>query len=270
MTAIKSSQGQVLYLSHGGGPLLLLADPAHQEMVECLQTIAPRLHRPAAIVVISAHWEADQSTLTSGKNPGLIYDYAGFPPESYQLAYPCPGAPALAEAIAARLQGAGVGARLDPGRGFDHGLFVPLKILFPQADIPCVQLSLLRSLDPQEHLRLGQLLRGLDQPELLVIGSGFSFHNMAEFFRAATPEAREKNRAFEEWLLETCTSEHLTERERQHRLLHWEQAPHGRYCHPREEHLLPLHVCYGLAQTACPAPFQLTILGQRSSMYFWP
>ena len=270
MTTTKPWPGQVLFLSHGGGPLPLLADPNHQEMVACLQTIASRLNRPAAIVVISAHWEADQATLTSGPTPGLVYDYSGFPPESDRLAYPCPGAPALAKAIAARFQYAGVGARLDPGRGFDHGLFVPLKILFPKADIPCLQLSLLRSLDPQEHLRLGQLLRGLDQRELLVIGSGFSFHNMAQFFRAATPESRAKNRAFEDWLLETCTSKHLTEREREQRLLHWEQAPHGRYCHPREEHLLPLHVCYGLAQAACPDPFQLTILGQRSSMYFWP
>jgi aromatic ring-opening dioxygenase catalytic subunit (LigB family) len=183
----------------------------------------------------------------------MLYDYSGFPPESYRLAYPCAGAPALAEAIAARLQAAGVGARLDPGRGFDHGLFVPLKILFPQEDIPCVPRSLLCSLDPQEHLPLGRLMRGLDQPELLMIGSGFSFHNIGEFFRAASPEARGKNRAFEDWLLETCTSELSTET-----------------VLPLEEHLLPLHGYYSLTQTACPAPFQLTILGQRSSMYFWP
>ena len=260
---------QVLFLSHGGGPLPLLGDPAHHEMVQCLQRIAPQLRRPDAILVVSAHWEEALPTLTSGQSPGLIYDYAGFPVESYQIAYPCPGFPALAEAIAAQFLAAGIGAKLDPQRGFDHGLFVPLKILFPQAMVPCVQLSLLSSLDPLDHLNLGRLLRGLNQPNLLVIGSGFSFHNMGEFFRSPSAETREKNGAFEDWLVETCSSELLSEAEREQRLLHWQQAPHGRFCHPREEHLLPLHVCYGLAQAACPAPFQLTILDKRTSMYLW-
>jgi hypothetical protein len=263
------SDTQVLFLSHGGGPLPLLGDPAHRSMVEYLKRIATQLRRPDAILVVSAHWEETVPTLTSGQSPELIYDYAGFPAESYQIAYPCAGFPALAEAIASQFQVAGVGASLDPKRGFDHGLFVPLKILFPDASIPCVQLSLLRSLDPLDHLNLGRLLRGINQPNLLVIGSGFSFHNIGEFFRSATAESRDKNGAFEDWLVETCSSELLSESEREHRLRHWEQAPHGRYCHPREEHLLPLHVCYGLAQSACLAHFQLTIMDKRTSMYLW-
>jgi aromatic ring-opening dioxygenase catalytic subunit (LigB family) len=238
-------------------------------MVNCLGAIAPRLRRPSAIVVVSAHWEEDVPTLTSGEHPGLIYDYFGFPEAAYQIRYPCPGDPALAVRMQALLHGAHGPARLDPRRGFDHGLFVPLKLLFPGADIPCVQLSLLNSLSPGEHLALGRQLRGLNQENLLVIGSGFTFHNLREFFRSATSETQAMNEAFEAWLVETCSSASISEAERVQRLLHWEQAPYARYCHPREEHLLPLHVCYGLAQECCAEAFELRILNRKTSMFLW-
>jgi 4,5-DOPA dioxygenase extradiol len=264
---------QVLFLSHGGGPLPLLGDPAHGEMVACLQALAPQLRRPAAILVISAHWEAEVPTLTAGAHPPLIYDYTGFPEASYAITYPCPGDPALAQQLAAGLEAGGASARLDAGRGFDHGLFVPLKLLFPEATIPCVQLSLLRSLDAGAHLALGHQLRAL-QPSLaeqnvLVIGSGFTFHNMREFFRASSPESTALNRAFEAWLLDTCSNPALSEPEREQRLLHWSQAPGARHCHPREEHLLPLHVCYGLAGRPCSQHVELQILQKHTSMYLW-
>lgn len=247
----------------------LLGDERHQDMVDCLKTIAAKIRRPSAILVISAHWESDVPTLTSGEHPPLIYDYYGFPEESYHIQYPCPGEPDLAHQTYAALNTAQVPVQLDADRGFDHGLFVPLKIMFPDADIPCIQLSLMNSLNPSDHIQLGRALRSLAYDNLLVIGSGFSFHNLREFFKVGTPDSKAMNKAFEDWLLKTCTSPDISEEERKQRLIRWEDAPHARYCHPREEHLLPLHVCYGLAQSPCTEAFELEILGKKSSMYFW-
>lgn len=258
-----------LFLSHGGGPLPLLGDAGHVEMVSCLKGIAARLPRTAAIVVISAHWEEGMPAITAGASPSLIYDYYGFPEESYAITYPCPGAPALARRIHALLGDAGIPSVLDGQRGFDHGLFVPLKIMYPEAAIPCVQLSLLKTLDPATHIGMGQALKPLLAEDVLLIGSGFSFHNMGEFFRPATPEASAQNEAFEQWLLQTCADAALAEPERRRALEHWAEAPGARFCHPREEHLLPLHVCYGAAGAACTESFPLEIMGKRCSMYLW-
>lgn len=260
---------RVLFLSHGGGPLPLLGDPAHAEMVELLGTLAKRLERPSAILVISAHWEAQVPTLTSGAKPALIYDYYGFPEESYAIEYTCPGEPDLAAKVQRVLGSAGFAARLDAARGLDHGVFVPLKIMYPQADIPCVQLSLLEGLDASAHIRLGNALAGIAHDGLLIIGSGFSFHNMKAFFTPETAHTKAMNTAFERWLLDTLGDAGMAEAERVRRLETWQQAPFARYCHPREEHLLPLHVCYGTAQTACIGHFELAILNKKSSMYLW-
>lgn len=268
-----NKQRRALFLSHGGGPLPLLGDEGHQEMVSCLQDIAAGMERPAAIIVASAHWEENRPTVTASERPALIYDYSGFPEESYAIEYPCPGAPQLARAIAGRLAHAGIAADLDTDlgtpRGLDHGAFVPLKIMYPEADIPCVQVSLLGNLDPAAHIRLGAALRDLGDRSLLLIGSGFSFHNMRAFFAPATDAAKAMNEAFERWLLETCASPDLPEAERRRRLIDWTSAPFARHCHPREEHLLPLHVCYGFAGTACSAAYELHILNKKSSMYLW-
>lgn len=260
---------EILFVSHGGGPLPLLGDPGHRNMVACLQNIAARLRKPSAILVVSAHWEARVPTVTFARQPPLIYDYYGFPEAAYQIQYPAPGDPLLAQQVFEILSGAGIETARDANRGFDHGLFVPLKILFPQADIPCVQLSLKSSLNAQEHLKIGAALGGLKWENLLVVGSGFSFHNMRAFFAPETEESRRQNTAFEQWLQETCTSETMTESERVQRLIHWEKAPAARFCHPREEHLLPLHVCCGLANRSCTEAFGLNILNKRASMYLW-
>ena len=260
---------RALFLSHGGGPLPLLGDESHREMVSQLMAIAASIARPSAIILVSAHWEESCPTVTSTSHPPLIYDYYGFPQESYAITYPCPGEPELAGRIAAQLDDAGIEFHLDESRGFDHGLFIPLKIMYPEADIPCVQLSLVEGLDPAAHIALGQALRGLDDPSLLLIGSGFSFHNMQAFFTPDTDETRAMNHAFEDWLLETCASRHITEDARKQRLIEWEAAPAARYCHPREEHLLPLHVCYGYAGSACSRAYELSILNKKSSMYLW-
>lgn len=146
----------ILYLSHGGGPLPLLGDPNHAELVTRLRALGALLPRPSAILVISAHWEAAVPTLTAGTAPGLMYDYYGFPAKSYEIRYPAPGEPRLAAQIQQVLEQSGMEARLDAERGFDHGLFVPLKLLYPGADIPCVQLSLVDSLDAATHLAIGR------------------------------------------------------------------------------------------------------------------
>ena len=259
----------VLFLSHGGGPMPLLGDPDHREMVARLTEIAGRLPRPSAILVISAHWEEAVPTITSGTNPPLIYDYHGFPPEAYEITYPCPGKPALAREVHQALEQAGISARLDDQRGFDHGLFVPLKLMYPEADIPCVQLSLVNSLDAETHLAMGRALQALEVDDLLVIGSGFSFHNMQAFFAPNTPDIQARNQAFEDWLEETCCDVQISEAERAERLIHWEQAPHARFCHPREEHLLPLHVCYGLAGQPSETHIAAKVLGKTSGMFHW-
>lgn len=264
-----NTQRHALFLSHGGGPMPLLGEAGHADLVACLQNIAATLPRPSAIIVVSAHWEAETPTVTTGATPGLIYDYHGFPPESYAIRYPCPGNPPLASAIIAQLEKAGIPARADQARGLDHGVFVPLKIMYPNADIPCVQVSLLSSLDPQAHVELGRALQAVADPSVLLIGSGFSFHNMRAFFTPETPDARQANLAFEQWLLNTCSNRDLSEAERAERLIHWEAAPAARYCHPREEHLLPLQVCYGFAASACTAAFQVQVLGKAASMYVW-
>jgi 4,5-DOPA dioxygenase extradiol len=266
---MNKSGPDILYLSHGGGPLPLLGDPGHAAMVDGLTRIAATIERPSAILVISAHWEEAVVSVTSAAAPPLIYDYYGFPPASYEIQYPCPGEPALAQRVYRVLDESGIEVRLDGQRGFDHGLFVPLKIMYPQADIPCVQLSLCNRLDPGAHIEMGRALSELDAERLLIVGSGFSFHNMKAFFSAASAADRSMNEQFEQWLIETLSDPAIDEPEAVDRLVHWAEAPHARYCHPREEHLLPLHVCYGAAQRRCRQYFELKILNKKASMYLW-
>jgi 4,5-DOPA dioxygenase extradiol len=258
-----------LFVSHGGGPLPLLGDPGHEELVVVLKSVVTHLAKPSVIIVISAHWEAAKPTITAGKNPQLVYDYYGFPEASYNIRYPAPGEPVLARNIFNVLRENGIDSVLDEQRGFDHGLFVPLKIMYPEADIPCVQVSLMNSLRPADHIQLGNALRGLTEGNVLVLGSGFSFHNMKAFFSEATSEQRLLNKAFEDWLIETCSSDHLDEQEREQRLIHWETAPGARYCQPREEHLLPLHVCYGFAKSRARQVFTFNVMGKQASAYLW-
>lgn len=263
------SRHTILYLSHGAGPMPLLGDNGHKEMVDNLKMIAATISKPSAILLISAHWEEAMPTITRAANPPLIYDYYGFPEPAYEVQYPAPGRPDLAQTIFSALRSKGIKSTLDDKRGFDHGLFVPLKIMYPEADVPCIQLSLLNSLDPREHINIGNALSGLEYENLLVIGSGFSFHNMNAFFAPRTAEMEMKNEAFMGWLNDTCSDRSLGENERTHRLVNWEKAPSARFCHPREEHLLPLHVCYGVANRACNKHFDLEIIGKKASVYLW-
>jgi 4,5-DOPA dioxygenase extradiol len=266
---LNTSLGSVVYISHGGGPLPLLGDKSHVDMIKALQVIAGIIEKPSAIVVISAHWEEEKPTITSGERPSLIYDYYGFPSESYEIQYLAVGNPALAHKIFDLLKSNRIEATLTDKRGFDHGLFVPLKLMYPDATIPCVQLSLLKSLDPLAHIQMGKALAELRKDNVLVIGSGFSFHNLKAFFSPSTAETQAMNEAFEQWLMDTFSDSELSEQERLQRLVNWEDAPAARYCHPREEHLLPLHVCYGMVESKANQVFTFEVLGKKASCYLW-
>lgn len=259
----------IMYIPHGGGPLPLLGDEGHAGMVQFLQQLAPALDAPEAILVVSAHWEERRPTVTGGAHPPLIYDYYGFPPESYTIAYPAPGAPDLAARIAGLLDDAGLQPVVDEERGFDHGMFVPLKLMFPAGGIPVVQLSLLRGLDPAAHLTMGRALVRLRDARLLVLGSGFSYHNLRSFFTPADPALDRANDAFQEWLIETCCDGALARDEREERLLRWAESPASRLVHPREEHLLPLHVCCGMAGLPAELVFDDVVLGKRAVGFHW-
>lgn len=247
----------------------LLGDNRHADMVRFLREVTPSIGRPAAILIISAHWEENQPTITAGKFPALIYDYHGFPKEAYEIEYPAPGDPALAGRIAGLLESSGFDAVLDAQRGFDHGVFVPLKLMYPDADVPCVQLSLIDNLNPAAHIRMGRALTALRKESVLIIGSGFSFHNLKAFFSPKTNELQTLNDSFQQWLVDTCSNREISEAEREQRLVNWQKAPAARICHPREEHLLPLHVCYGATGSAAKQAFRFEIMGINASAFLW-
>ncbi len=259
----------IVFISHGGGPLPLLGDPSHQQLVEMLTKITTQIKKPKSIIVVSAHWEAGQVRVIHQKSPDLLYDYNGFPEASYAFTYPCMGAPELAEQLVSKLNTAGIDAELEENRGLDHGVFVPLTIMYPNADIPCIQLSLVEGLEPDLHLKIGEVITENLAEDVLIIGSGFSFHNMRAFFTKDDLAHQQMNQSFEDWLVETCSSQILTEEQRRTRFKEWEHAPYARYCHPREEHLLPIHVCYGAAGRACDEVYSIPILNKKASMYLW-
>lgn len=262
----------VLFLPHGGGPLPILGDPAHAVLTRFMQDIPARLGNPRAILVISAHWEEQQASVTAAARPELIYDYYGFPPESYQIRYPAPGAPELSARVAELLEAQNIPGYADRSRGFDHGLFVPLKLMYPAADIPCTQLSLLSSLDPAAHIRLGEALAPLCDEGVLIVGSGLSFHNLRAFFSEPTEKSVADSLAFDNWLRHTLTASEMGDEMRAEQLRHWQQAPAARFCHPREEHLLPLHVCFGVAKArgmSAEVVFNDRLMGMWTSGFLW-
>lgn len=255
---------RALYIPHGGGPMPLLGEPGHREMVDYLKGVEADIGRPSAIVVISAHWEAPTPRITASPNPELYFDYYGFPPETYEYTYSAPGSIELANSLASAMANAGMAPVLDTERGYDHGMFVPLMLMYPDATIPVVQVSLLAGLDPAAHIELGQALRPALDDDMLVLGSGMSFHNMSAFGN----EDVEGNLAFDTWLESTCTSE-MSEESRRAALIAWEDAPAARYNHPREEHLIPLHVCYGVGGGPAKRTFAGKAISTKVAAYAW-
>ncbi len=195
--------------------------------------------RPRAVVVVSAHWEETAPTVTTSARPPLVYDYYGFPPETYELTYDVPGAPDVASRVRTLLEADGFATHADATRGLDHGVFVPFKLIEPEADVPIVQLSLVNDLDPARHLAIGRALAPLRDEGVLIVGSGMSYHNMREFM--TSPDAA-GSRRFEAWLAGAATAEPAA---RDAALRAWSKAPGARLSHPREEHLLPLMIAAG-------------------------
>ncbi len=235
------------FIPHGGGPCFfmdwtVMGGPADtwnrmEAWLRALLTTVPE--RPKAIVLVSGHWEEAAFTAASVPAPAMIYDYTGFPPHTYELKYPAPGSPALAERIVELLSGAGLPAAIDTTRGFDHGVFIPMLLVDPEASIPVVPLSLLANLDPAEHLAAGRALAPLRDEGVLIVGSGLSYHNMRAF---RTTAATAPSAAFDGWLTKAIEA---PVGEREATLTHWAEAPAARNAHPREEHLLPLMIAAG-------------------------
>lgn len=233
------------YIPHGGGPCFFMDDPngTWTGMEAFLRSLAARLpQRPKAILVLSGHWETDGFSFTGAAEPSLLFDYYNFPPHTYQLRYDAPGDPDLARRAAQILRDAGFKAGVDPQRGLDHGVFVPFKVAFPDADIPVVEMSVDRGLDPKLHLAAGRALAALRDEGVLIVATGMSFHNMRGY---GDPRFTEPSDQFDAWLTESLEAPADV---RETRLAEWETAPAARLSHPQEEHLLPLMVAAGASE----------------------
>jgi len=236
-----------IFVTHGGGPCFWMSFPeplgphAFDKLGQYFSHLLAGLpERPKAVLIVSAHWEEDRPTIGTAAQPGMLFDYYGFPPHTYELSYPAAGSPELAAKVKGLLEGAGIACGTDDKRGFDHGVFVPMLMIDPNAGLPITMLSLQKNLDPARHLAIGAALAPLRDEGVLIIGSGSSFHNLRTYFNGAPGEAA----AFDTWLTETVTAPQA----REQRLTDWAQAPSARACHPREEHLLPLMVTAGAAR----------------------
>lgn len=237
------------FIPHGGGPCFFMDwnPPGIWDGMETfLRGMASTLpQRPRAILIVSAHWQTTEFSVTTAEAPDLLFDYYGFPKHTYELRYPAPGSPALAARVQSLLGTAGLACQSDAARGFDHGMFIPMLLMFPEAEIPVVQLSLRENLDPEVHLKAGLALEPLRDEGVLIVGSGMSFHNMRAYGDGRFGPVSDE---FDAWLTQTCEAEPL---QRALGLAQWDQAPRARMCHPlrAEEHLLPLMVAAGAASS---------------------
>lgn len=239
------------FLSHGGGPWPFMK----QEFGSTFDVLEASLKRipaelgakPKAVLVISGHWEEKQLKVMASARPGMVYDYSGFPAHTYHVRYPAPGSPELAARVQGLLQAAGFPTELDPEQGFDHGTWTVLYPMFPNADVPVVQLSIRRDYDPAAHLAIGRALRALRAEGVLILGSGLSYHNL----RRMDHSARVVSQEFDDWLQATLSLRDPAERSE--RIQRWAEAPSARAAHPREDHLVPLFVALGAAEDEASA-----------------
>jgi len=243
-----------LYIPHGGGPSFFMKqgeglgpEGAWDAQANYLRGLAASLPtKPKAVLVISAHWEERKPTVNAQAKPGMLFDYYGFPDYTYRLKYPAPGEPALAARVRELLGKAGIESGEEMARGFDHGVFIPFLLIYPEADIPIVELSLVANLDAATHLAIGRALAPLRDEGVLIVGSGMSYHNLRAMM-TGDPRADAASQRFDSWLTETL--EDADTKARDARLVEWHKAPEGIASHPRPEHLLPLHVVAGAAGT---------------------
>lgn len=244
-TQMNTSRFPTFFLSHGGGPWPFVEGMKQQfALTEAeFRKLPGRLPaKPKAVLVITGHWEATDFTVSTAEHPPMDYDYTGFPEHTYHIQYPAPGSPALAARVRELLDLAAIPNREDPQRGFDHGTFVPLGLMYPDAEMPVVLLSLKSSYDPAEHIVAGKALAPLRDEGVLIIGSGLTYHNMRGFGRKeSTPVADQ----FEAYLNHAITESDA--KSRNELLLNWQKAPAARLAHPNEDHLMPLMVVAGAA-----------------------
>jgi len=254
------------FIPHGGGPCFFMEwtpPDTWKKMADYLRHFTDDCAKDIrAVIVISAHWEADTITVTGNNKPDLIYDYHGFPPHTYELAWPAPGHPELASRVSRLLTDGGIACDIDNARGFDHGVFIPLLLTFPSANIPTIQISLSSNLSPELHFKIGELISPLRDENILIIGSGMSYHDVGALMGRRDTIGSD---AFDDWLIKAVQS---TPDTRKKRLLDWETAPNAKQCHPREEHLIPLHVVAGTAAgEAGKLDYTDNILGAKVSAF---
>ncbi|PSL19094.1 DODA-type extradiol aromatic ring-opening family dioxygenase [Shimia abyssi] len=232
------------FISHGGGPWPWVPEMAAEfaPLAEALSLMPHQIsQRPKAVLMISGHCEKDDFAVMSSPNPPMVYDYYNFPPHTYEVTYPAPGDPALAARVSNMITAAGLPSSLDPEMGYDHGTFVPMAVMYPEADIPLIQVSMRHNYNPTEHFALGRALDPLRNEGVLIVGSGLSYHNLRLF----SPEAREPSHAFDTWLAATLAR---PAPERTQALLDWETAPSARVCHAKEDHFVPIFAALGAAE----------------------
>ncbi len=254
------------FIPHGGGPCFFMdSDPADlwDKMETFLRGFVSGLAvRPKAILLLTAHWEEPQVTFSTNPAPDLLFDYYNFPPHTYELTWPAPSAPDISRQAVDLLAGAGIKAGFDQTRGYDHGVFVPMKVAVPQADIPVSMMSLRDDLDPAHHLAVGQALAPLRRENVLIVGSGMSFHNLRVLIG---PGDSAESQEFDRWLTETLA---LGSEARNAALIDWAKAPGAKASHPREEHLAPVFVATGAAEgQAGRCVYTDTVLGAAVSAY---
>jgi 4,5-DOPA dioxygenase extradiol len=253
----------VVFVSHGAPDALLKAPDAVARWGEIGQLVPS----PTAILVASAHWEARQPTVSLSASPETIHDFSGFSPELYRMQYRAPGAPALAERVVSLLSNAGLAADLHPSRGLDHGAWVPLTAMYPQATVPVTQLSLVRNAGAATHFELGRALAPLREEGVLIVGSGSITHNFAwldwraEVGKAPFPQAE----VFSNWVAERLAVQDISA------LLTYRSAPYGAEAHPSEEHFMPFFVALGAAKGNIPQRYRPRFSYGALSMdaYLW-
>ncbi len=232
------------FISHGGGPWPWVPQMRQTFAVleRSLTDMVSQLGQtPRAVLMVSGHWESDAYKVMGAARPPMVYDYYNFPAHTYEVTYPAPGAPELAEQTADLLRAAGLPTGIDPDRGYDHGVFVPMAVMWPEAGVPLYQVAIRSSYDPAEHFRMGRALAPLRDEGVLIVGSGLSFHNLRMF----GPAAKEPSDAFDGWLTDVLAE---APEKRTQDLIEWEKAPYARVCHAEEDHLVPLFAALGAAE----------------------
>lgn len=248
MTSQTPDRLPALFISHGSPMLTLEPErPAHQFM----RGAARFWPRPRAILAVSAHWETEAPEVGATALPETIHDFYGFPDALYRQQYPAPGAPDVAARVQAVLAAAGIPVREDPTRGLDHGAWSPLKLIYPDADIPVLQLSIQPHRDPAHHLVIGRALSPLRDEGVLIFATGSLTHNLRRIDRSDSGAIADWAQAFADWMAET-----LGQRDDTALVDYRRQAPHAAVNHPTDEHLLPLYVALGAA-TPGTAPERL-------------